>query len=185
MVNETGADNAEVLRRRANGLPVDADLMQRVRAQNEKNKASKQDPDGNEVLQGGARKDAKSSTAVSPKDRWNRIRRMRSINRGMTLASQLRGDAAVPALAVPLNPTQELVRNRLRDLDVALDNLLQLEEAMAHRGHTKIDWIKRMQDVATSLNQRSTERLISLAHRDETDAILNRDGVAEQFGLID
>ena len=102
MVNETGADNAEVLRRRANGLPVDADLMQRVRAQNEKNKASKQDPDGNEVLQGGARKDAKSSTAVSPKDRWNRIRRMRSINRGMTLASQLRGDAAVPALAVPL-----------------------------------------------------------------------------------
>lgn len=34
---------------------------------------------------------------------------------------------------------------RLQDLDAALDNMLQIEEAMAARGVINIKWIKRMQ----------------------------------------
>ena len=53
-------------------------------------------------------------------------------------------ETTVAALPVPLNPTPTLVAKRLRDLDVALDNLLQLEDAMAGKGDVRVEWIRRM-----------------------------------------
>ena len=40
------------------------------------------------------------------------------------------------------------------------------------------------QEVARHLDRRATERLLGLAQQDEADGIMNRDGNAQQFGLI-
>ncbi len=88
-------------------------------------------------------------------------------------------------LAVPHNPSPELVNTRLRDMDVALENLLQLEEAVvAGKGVIKITWIRRMQELARHLDTRATERLMGLARQQEADGMMNRDASATAFGLI-
>lgn len=197
MVNETGAENAEVLRRRANGLPIDEELISRVRA------ASMQKPEDEEAALVLATVDMDAANAQSPRsggggagggggnksdspspsNRWAKLKKMHSSLGGRGLAASLR-DNKIQALDVPLNPTPSDVSLRLRDLDIALDNLLQLEEVMSCKGHVKIEWIRRMQEVAHNLNDRASERLLGLAHQAEADGIMNRDGTAEEFGLM-
>lgn len=61
---------------------------------------------------------------------------------------------------------------------------MQLEDAVASRGQLKLEWIRRMQEVARTLDGRATDRLLTLAHQDEAAGIMNRDGNAQEFGLI-
>eukprot|EP00750_Incisomonas_marina_P032853 INCI9383.2.p1 GENE.INCI9383.2~~INCI9383.2.p1 ORF type:complete len:1011 (+),score=200.32 INCI9383.2:2704-5736(+) len=208
MVAETGSDNAEVLRRRANGQPVGEELMARIRAASV---AENVDPeavaavavasaDASVAQDQATLKQARLSQGMaegggekspSPLSRWAKIKKIHSGLGGPGLKEALVGQSsgadqhhAVTSLEVPLNPTPDLVFKRLRDLDVALSNLMQLEDAVASRGQLKLEWIRRMQEVARTLDGRATDRLLTLAHQDEAAGIMNRDGNAQEFGLI-
>lgn len=134
MVAETGADNAEVLRRRANGLPVDEELMARIRAASV---AKDADPEAaaavavanadasvaaqNEVVLKQARLslgmvEGGGGKAPSPSSRWAKIKKIHSSLGGPGLKEALLGSSprteqhhAVTPLEVPLNPTPDLV----------------------------------------------------------------------------
>jgi ABC-type multidrug transport system fused ATPase/permease subunit len=196
MVDETGEDNAEVLRRRANGEHVDENLMARVRESHAKErKAAKKraaeslDTNDNSDTGGGASAQANESNDSHTSIKgWNLIKRMHTqfgihgLDGSRTVDAHLNPE--LREIPVPLNPTPELVRLRLQDLDVAMHNLLNLEDALAGCGTINIEWIQRMQNAARNLDFRASERLLALAHKGETDSLMNREGNADQFGLI-
>ena len=133
MVAETGSDNAEVLRRRANGQPVGEELMARIRAASV---AENVDPeavaavavasaDASVAQDQATLKQARLSQGMaegggekspSPLSRWAKIKKIHSGLGGPGLKEALVGQSsgadqhhAVTSLEVPLNPTPDLV----------------------------------------------------------------------------